>query len=512
MADELFLVVDAGTTGTKVGAVDTAGTIVAAAYRGYPCSYPQPGWVEQSVDELWAAECAAIAEVVAAVDASRVAAIACSSQRATVVPVRADGTALTPYLGWQDQRGVPYCTELEERVGAAKYYELTGMAIDSVASLSKIRWLREHRADLAADLSCFAAHQTVLLHQLGVADHLVSPSEASYLGLMDVRTRQWHEGLAAEVDVSVGQLPTVVESGQVVGRVGSAAAAATGLREGLPIVLGGGDLQLGALGVGAAEGVVAVGIGTGGHCVAVAGEPRLDPGRRLSCLAHVVPGQWELEGLGRASGGTFRWFKDQFGDLESALQRRSHTDAYQLLFDEMPTGPGGARGIVVVPSWAGLGAPVNDDGFPGMVLGLRLEHDRGAVIRAFVDGITFEQRMILDVVREVVDQVDEIRAWGGAAKADKWCQIEADVFGVPVVRTGQPDASVVGGAVCAAVAVGAVPDFVEGSRTMVQPAASFSPDAAAVAAYERYYDVYGRAIDALRSAGIGDALRDLPRP
>src|SRR5690606_25775997 len=191
------LAVDAGTTGTKVGVVDATGTMVAAAYRGYPCSYPAPGWVEQDVDELWAAECAAIAEALDAVDASRVVSVACSSQRATVVPVRSDGTALTPYLGWQDQRGVAYCDDLEAGVGAAKYYELTGMAIDSVASLSKIRWLRDERPDLAGELSCFAAHQTMLLHQLGVADHLVSPSEASYLGLMDVRTRGWHADLAA---------------------------------------------------------------------------------------------------------------------------------------------------------------------------------------------------------------------------------------------------------------------------------------------------------------------------
>lgn len=511
MTDELYLAVDAGTTGTKVGVVDGDGTMVAAAYRGYPCTYPAAGWVEQSVDELWAAECEAIVEVLDAVDASRVVSVACSSQRATVVPVRADGSALTPYLGWQDQRGIAYCDQLERDVGTEKYYELTGMAIDSVASLSKISWLRDERPDLAGELSCFAAHQTVLLHQLGVAEHLVSPSEASYLGLMDVRTRDWHADLATEVDVPVELLPRVVESGTVVGAVSASAAAATGLRQGLPIVMGGGDLQLGALGVGAREGVVAVGIGTGGHCVAVAPEPRLDPGRRLSCLAHVVPGQWELEGLGRASGGTFRWFKDQLGDVEQLIQQRSHADAYSLLIDEMPTEVGGSRGIVVIPSWAGLGAPVNDDGFPGMILGLRLEHDRGAVIRAFVEGITFEQRMILDVVREVVDDVAEIRAWGGAAKADAWCQIEADVFGLPVVRTGQPDASVLGAAVCSAVAVGAVPDFAAGIRTMVRPAGSFTPDEPAVASYEQYFDVYRRAIEALRTAGIGTALTNLPR-
>lgn len=509
MSDELFVAVDAGTTGTKVGVVDLAGTMVAAAYRGYPCDYPGPGRVEQSVGALWAAECEAITEVLAQVDASRVVSIACSSQRATVVPVDGRGCALTPYLGWQDRRGTAYCDELESLVGAKAYYAMTGMAIDPVASLSKIRWLRDERADLRGELSCFAAHQTVLLHQLGVRDHLISPSEGSYLGLLDVRTRRWHDDLAAGLGVPVALLPEVVESGTVVGAVSAEAAVATGLREGLPIVLGGGDLQLGALGVGATEGVVAVGIGTGGHCVAVAPTPTLDPKRRLSCLAHVVPGHWELEGLGRASGGTFRWFKDQLGDVESVLQWRAHRDAYSLLIDEMPTGVGGSRGIVVIPAWAGLGAPYNDGGFPGMILGLRLDHDRGALIRAFVEGITFEQRVILDAVREVVDDVAEVRAWGGAAKSDAWCQIEADVFGVPVVRTRQPDASVIGAAVCSAVAVGAVADFAEGIATLVSTGETFEPDPAAVASYERYADVYRRAIDALRAAGIGGALTDL---
>ena len=200
-----------------------------------------------------------------------------------------------------------------------------------------------------------------------------------------------------------------------------------------------------------------------------------------------------------------------FGDLEALMQRRSHADAYTLLIDEMPTEPGGARGIVVVPAWAGLGPPLNDDGFPGMILGLRLDHDRGAVIRAFVDGITFEQRMILDVVREVVEDVGEIRAWGGAAKSDAWCQIEADVFHLPVVRTGEPDASVAGAAVCSAVAVGAVADFDQGIAEMIRPTSSFTPDAASVRSYDRYYDVYRRAVDALRDAGVGDALTGLAR-
>src|SRR5690606_30309587 len=105
----------------------------------------------------------------------------------------------------------------------------------------------------------------------------------------------------------------------------------------------------------------------------------------------------------------------------------------------------------------------------------------------------------------------EIHAWGGAAKSDAWCQIEADVFGVPVARTRQPDASVMGAAVCSAVAVGAVPDFDAALRAMVHPATTFTPDPAAVACYEEYLDVYRRAVAALRDAGIGAALTDLSR-
>lgn len=503
MSDSYFLTVDAGTTGTKVAAIDRSGRTLAHAYRDYPCQHPRPGWVEQDVDVMFNAELAAIGEVVAGVGPDTAYAIACSAQRATWVPLDGEGTALTPYIGWQDSRGLADHDQIRQDYGA-DYVERTGMSLDPVSSLSKIAWLVRERPDLADSTACFGAHQTLLLRQLGVDKFLVSASEASYMGLLNVHHRDWDTDLAADLSIDVDKLPRIVESGTRVGQLSAAVAARTGLPAGLPIVMGGGDLQLGVLGVGAAEpGRVAVGIGTGGGSVASFEKPRPDASGRLNCLAHVVPGWWEVEGLGAAAGASFRWFKDAFGQGESARAGAENLDVYDLLTEQVPAEP---SGLLAIPALAGLAAPHNDPRFSGAVLGLRLDHQRGDVIRAFLEGITLEQRSILETMTETAGPVDEVRAWGGAAKSDVWCQIQADVYGLPVSRCREPDASTLGAAICAAAGVGVVPSVRDGMTEMTSVARTWKPREATALTYDRYYDVYLRAIRGFQSTELSDAL------
>lgn len=497
MTRSAIVCIDAGTSATKVGAIDEHGTLLATATRGYGLSHPEPGWAEQDPAEMFRAAVEATAEVVAHLDGAEVVALSCSAQRATWVALDQHLEPTTRYIGWQDARGVGQVEELRRRFGAA-YAQRTGMRADIVSALPKMLWALRHDP-VAARSRTFGAHQTLLLAQLGVSDAVVSASEASYLGLLDVQTRDWAADVATDVGLDPDLLPRIVESGTPVGRLSASVADRTGLPEGLPIVMGGGDLQLGALGVGAGDpGVVAVGIGTGGGCVAPTPEAATDPDERLNCLAHVVPGLWEVEGLGSAAGGSLRWLRDSIGEPEVSHAAQVGADAYTELIDAAMAEPR-VPGIVVVPALAGLGAPYHDAEFGGLVLGLRLHHRRGDLIRAFIEGITLEQRTILDTVREVVGDVTEVRLWGGAAKSDAWCQLQVDTYGVRGARCKVTDASLIGAAICAAVGVGLAPDFGAAVGKMIHPDDTWTPDPAQQNHQAVELATYRAAIEALRT-------------
>lgn len=507
MSADLILAVDAGTSATKVAAIDLTGRVVASAMEAYPSLHPRPGWVEQDVDVMFAAACDAMASVVAQVGADRMLALVCSAQRATWVPLGRDLVPLTHYIGWQDGRGNAVIPLLDDLLGDS-YINRTGMKLDAVSSLSKIAWLVHERAEIAGSTRCFGGHQTLLLAQFGVDEALVSPSEASYMGLLDIATRDWAADVADCAGVDVSKLPRIVESGTRVGALNKRIADRVGLAAGLPLVMGGGDLQLGALGVGALQpGVVAVGIGTGGGSVAPSEDPHPDITGRLNCLAHVVPGMWEIEGLGSAAGGTFRWLKDTFGGAEAAHATTTTVDAYDLLV-EQAAAEDPATGLIVIPSLAGLGSPYHDPEFSGAVLGLRLHHRRGQVIRAFMEGIALEQRTILETIRCVAGDVQSVRLWGGGAKSDLWCQMQVNMYAVPGVRCRVVDASLLGAAICGAVAVGAVDSFAQGVDQMVQVADSWEPEPVEVERCDVYYGVYQQAIEAMQG-GTSHSLSNL---
>ncbi len=507
MTEPLILAIDAGTSATKVAVVDLEGQILASATESYPTLHPRPGWVEQDPEVMFATALEATRACMAAVNRERVSAVVCSAQRATWIPLGRDLRAQGNYVGWQDTRGAAQRTRIESTLGE-HYTERTGMRLDAVASLSKILWYLEH-ADVGAT-HVFGGHQTMLLGQLGVKEALISPSEASYLGLLDLQTRDWAADVADTVGLDTSNLPRIVESGTVVGCLASDIATRMGVREGLPVVMGGGDLQLGALGVGAGQdGVVAVGIGTGGGAVAPCQTPTPDRRGRLNCLAHVVPGLWEVEGLGSAAGGTFRWFRDTFGGAELELAQRTGQDTYDLLVQQA-SAEDPATGLLVIPSLAGLGSPHHDADFSGALLGLRLHHRRGQIIRAFMEGIALEQRAILETVQSLVGEVRQVRLWGGAAKSDAWCEMQVNAYELPGSRCRVADASLIGAAICGAVGIKAVAGFDEAVSAMVRVADTWQPDPQETARCRRYFQTYQRAVEVMK-ASLSDDLHRLDR-
>jgi xylulokinase len=500
---------DLGTTGVKAGILTPNGRLLATAYREYSVSSPGPQWVEQSVDEMWQAQCQASQEVLAkaGIEPEDIAAIGISCQRATFVPLDKDEKPLTRFIGWQDKRSIEQCGKMKALVGDETYYRIAGLPIEPTAAVSKILWLKENEPAIFDKTHVLASTQNVHLHQLGVEHAPCDLPDAAYIGLLDVDRLQWSKELLDALGIPGEKMPALVPSGVKVGEVSRAAAELTGLAAGTPIVTAGGDLQCAGLGVGVAmPGYVSVGIGTGGGVLICVEKPLRHPEIALNCLPHTVDCSWEMEGIALASGAAYKWFRDVLGMQEKQVAQGLDIDPYDILNLEASQAPAGSNGLLIMPSLVGAGAPNWYPKARGVIMGLTLSTDKKSMIRAMLEGICIEIRWILESAERLGTKIEEVRIWGGAAKSAFWNQISADVYGVPAAKPAVSDAGLVGAAICAGIGAGIFADARQGAEAMVRVVERYEPDLAVTQRYQELFEIYKQAYQALAGAGIFERI------
>lgn len=509
---EYLCAFDMGTTGVKAGILTPDGKLIGTAYQEYGIMYPGPRMVEQSIEEMWQAQCETSQKLIneTGIDPADFAAIGISCQRATYVPLGKDLEPLTNFIGWQDQRSIEQCEEMQRSIGLERYYRIAGLPLDPIAAVSKIVWLKENAPDIFEQTRMFASTQNVHLHQLGVENPPCDLPDAAYMGLLDVDNLAWSTELLDALGIPAEKMPALVPSGAVVGEVSKEAAAATGLAAGTPIAAAGGDLQNAGLGMGVAEpGFVSVGIGTGGGVLICLEKPLRHPDIALNCLPHAAAGMWEMEGIALASGGAYKWFRDTLGEAERNAAALEDVDPYEILNAKAAEAPPGANGLIVMPSLLGAGSPNWYPKASGVMLGLTASTSKDDMVRAMMEGICLELRWIIEAAERLGTEIEEVRIWGGAAKSPLWNQIASDVYGVPAAKTKVADAGLVGASICAAVGVGLFENAQEGARAMVRVAERYEPNPEAAARYQEMFEIYKDAYKALLGANVFERIAAL---
>ena len=234
--------------------------------------------------------------------------------------------------------------------------------------------------------------------------HATDKAGGSGTILFDLAARDWSPEMLAALGIDPTWMPPTIEGPEVTGEVTAAAAAATGLREGTPVVAGGGDQAANAVGVGAvAPGRVALSVGTSGVTFAATDRPLFEPAGRVHAFCHAVPGRWHLMSVMLSAAGSLRWFRDAmapgeaFGDLAAAA-------------GEVPAG---SAGLLFLPYLSGERSPHPDPLARGAFVGLTLAHDRRHLTRAIMEGVAFGLRDGLDLmVATGMPRPAEIRALG----------------------------------------------------------------------------------------------------
>lgn len=506
--------IDAGTTGTKVMIFTLDGVPVSHAYREYPCTYPNVGWVEQDPWLLWKALCEASKEAIAkaGVDAKEIGSVAISSQRGTFFGVDKNWTPLHDSIVWSDGRALNEINWIADTIGAEKYHSISGAAITSLWAYAKFKWLRDHQPDLYEKTYKFVNGQEWLLHQLGSEEMFTDPSSMALHGMMDVSTLDWSDELLKAIDFDREKLPEIKPPARQVGVISKKAAELTGFAEGMPICVGGGDQQCAAVGAGVIkEGIAEITIGTSSVMVAAVDKVYDDPLHEVLFSGHANPGRFDMEGISYASGATLKWWRDTFGSPEKSVAAAAGIDEYEVICDMVAkNAPAGSKGLLFFPFFAGQVTPYFCEIAKGGYFGLDATHDRSCMARAVLEGVAYEMRMSIESMQRVLGKpFDIIRLSGGGSKSPLWRQIQADIYGCPVEMLKVADCGLVGAACLGATGAGIYGSLSEAVDAMVHPHGIIEPIKENVEIYNDYFEVYCDTFLALRDAKAYDKLNQV---
>lgn len=463
-----LLGIDIGTTGVRCALFDSRGNLVADAATPHTVESPTPGWAETEAEVFWRRTRVALTELGEQAKLDEVAAIAVVGQAPTAILVDANGATVRPSILWLDTRA-----SAEARALDTQAYYLG----------PKLQWLARHEPDaLAKARHILQSHAFVAMKLTG--EVATDPSTAALcLPLFDLAKREWSQEVCRRIGLAPGVLPPIRKATDVLGEVTRDAAKETGLRAGTPVMVGGGDFAAATLGAGVVdEGEACLMLGTAGNLLVPRRTPGTDP--RLINAHHVGADLWLSLG-GTLSGGAQEWMRyaiTRGTSSEDDTAVRGALPSFEQLDKDASSVAAGANGLLFLPYLQGERTPIWDVDARGAYIGLGLNHARGHLWRALLEGIALSFVDCQQVLEDDGVRLNEVIAANGGGKSALFRQILCDALGVPLAYTPKGGGTVAGAALIAALGSGVLGSVAEAKRWRGE-SVRHEPDAAAT---ERY--------------------------
>jgi xylulokinase len=498
MPGQYILAHDLGTTGNKASLYDRDGRMAASSFFGYGLELPHVNWVEQNPEDWWQAVCASTRQLLAAakVQPKEIACITFSGQMMGCVVVDRRARPLRNALIWADMRAVAEAQTIIDGVGMEEAYRITGHRASSSYSGAKILWVRNHQPEIFAQAHKFLHAKDFIVARL-TGNFVTDYSDASGMNLYDLQARDWSDPILDAIGLDRAVLPELHASTDVVGEVTAEVAEEVGLAAGTPVVIGGGDGCCAATGAGVVrEGSAYNYIGSSSWIALATKAPILDPTMRTFTWAHLVPGMFSPCGTMQAAGGSYQWLRDNLCLPEKDAAAGLNLSPYELMNLQAENSPPGANGLLFLPYLLGERSPRWNPKARGGFIGLTMKHNRADMIRAGLEGITLNLRVILEAFQEQGAQVEAMRVIGGGARGRTWRQIMADIYGMPILRPALlEEATSMGAALAGGVGVGIFPDFSVAER-LASIVDTSQPNPELKPVYDRLYGAFNRAYQA----------------
>ncbi|MBR0574236.1 autoinducer-2 kinase [Pasteurella atlantica] len=478
-----LMALDAGTGSVRAVIFDTNGNQIAVAQKEWThLSDPNiPGSMEFDLENNWQLTCQCITQALqeSQINPEQIVAISTCSMREGIVLYDKNNKPIWA-CGNVDARAIQEVVDLKKLCDASfeeKVYNISGQTL-ALSAIPRLLWLSRHRNDIYQEISSMTMISDWLGFMLS-GELAVEPSNAGTTGILDLQTRQWSTELLDLVGLNSDILPPVKETGEILGKVTSEIAKITGLKQGTPVIVGGGDVQLGCIGLGIIEPSQAAVIGgTFWQQVVNLPNPVTDPQMNVRVNPHVISNLVQAESISFFTGLTMRWFRDAFCEEEKLLAQKLGIDAYSLLEQMAERVPVGANDIIPIfsdamhfKSWYHA-AP--------SFINLSIDPDKcnkQVLFRALEENAAIVSSCNLDQVEKFSGvKLTSIVFAGGGSKGKLWSQILADVTGLTVNIPVVKEATALGCVIAAGVGVGLYSSFSDASKKLVKFEKAYQPN------------------------------------
>ena len=493
MSRNYLMAIDAGTGSVRAVLFDLEGRQAGCVQKEWEHKEDPryPGSMDFDWAYNWDLACGCIRGVLAetGIDPNDIAAVSTTCMREGIVLYDSGGREIWACAN-VDARSNEEVGELIRKDPALEreLYLESGQSY-ALDALPRLLWIKNKMPDVYKKAAALGMFNDWLIYRM-TGKLAVEPSNGSTTGIFDLQKRAWDPTIAERCGLRTDIFPPVQESGTIAGTVSEEAASQTGLSAGTPVVVGGGDAQLGCIGVGVVKSRQAAVFGGSFWQYEFNTESgKTDPDCRVRVNCHAIPGVWQYEALAFKPGLVMRWFRDGFCQMEKQLQRQTGKDPYFLMDQEAAKIPAGCYGMMCAFSdvmnficWKHASPTfTNFDLDPE-------KFNRYTFYRAILENTAMVTKGHLDLVRDATGNMpDEIVFAGGASKSPVWCQILSDVLGLPVRVPVVKEATALGAAILAGFGVGIYGDVSEAAQKLVRWDKIYQPDQKGHAAYQKLY-------------------------
>lgn len=453
---QYILAHDLGTSGNKATLYGLDGTLVKSAVYSYPLFVSEANTAEQEADDWWHAVAESTKALLTDISPASVAAVSFSGQMMGCLCVDKEGTPLRRSLIWADMRSTREAEAIAKNLSPEEFYRIIGHRLSPSYSATKLMWVRDNEPEVFRKTYRMLHAKDYVIFRL-TGEMVTEPSDASSTCLMDISTRTWSDTVIKAAGLTRDMLPEIIPSTAIAGRVTKEAARATGLLEGTPVVMGGGDGSCAAVGCGVVrEGSANLSLGTSSWISVATKAPVFDPDRKTFTFAHVVPDYYIPTGTMQTGGGALSWAVSTLYGAPEGCQGYDKSEIYRSVAKEVQESPLGARGLLFLPYLMGERSPRWNDRVKGSFVGLTMAHERGDLLRAVMEGVGYNFDIILNALRANGAKIDSLISVGGGARNREFLRILADILGVTLkVPEYLEEATSMGAAVTAGVGIGA---------------------------------------------------------
>lgn len=475
----LILGLDLGTTSVKGCLFNTEGKVIYETEELTTTIYPKQGLAEQDAREIEQNTIRVVRNVTNFLKENKaeMIAISFSSAMHSIICVSQDGEALSPVMIWSDGRGNERILQLSSEQ-KEQYYKRTGTPVHPMTPLAKLLWMQKEKYEPYEQAAFFMSVKEYLIYKwFGKA--VIDYGMASATGLYNPLIRQWDTELLELLQINSKQLSEIVPPTTILSNMKQDVAQEMGILTTIPVVIGSADGQLASLGSGALlPGEVAISVGTSGAVRQYTNSFHTSATQEVFCYAFTED-MYIVGGPTNNGGVVLQWLKQLIqyeGSIGELIQEAASIDI-------------GADGILFLPYINGERAPLWNQSAVGNFYGLTIAHNNKHMIRAVLEGITYNLYQIGHALESSVGPAQKIYVNGGLARSEFWLQMLADIFNAEIIVAETHHSAAWGAAWTALVALGHASDYAS-IKSNIPLGNSVLPNTENVQQYKQTYAKY----------------------